>query len=142
MGLKAQYPLEVIGHSLGGSLAVLWAQKSSLKPKRVITFGQPKVTKSKDAALSKGMNIVRIIDSTDSLADHFKDFNSVGTVIALFPDCEYGIPSADQLLDLGTEKRAEGNQIDVYLRNLKPKLTKKPVPVSKMRRSSAAISRQ
>eukprot|EP01117_Protostelium_nocturnum_P001259 TRINITY_DN1157_c0_g1_i1.p1 TRINITY_DN1157_c0_g1~~TRINITY_DN1157_c0_g1_i1.p1 ORF type:complete len:1157 (+),score=243.01 TRINITY_DN1157_c0_g1_i1:169-3639(+) len=138
LGLKNGYSVEVYGHSLGGSLALLWAQKAATKPRRVITFGQPKIAKLKDKVSFNGIPITRIVDSSDSIADHFKDFISIGTVVVLFPETDYAVPTGDQVVDSGVDKRADGNSIEVYLKNLKTKINKKPTLVSKVRSNAAS----
>lgn len=69
-GLRADYPVYLTGHSLGGAISVILALHLRQRGFTVkcITFGQPKVTDTRGAAKVEGLDVLRFIHGNDPVA--------------------------------------------------------------------------
>jgi len=62
------YRIDVTGHSLGGAMAVIlgmYLEVYYYTQRRIVTFGQPKVTNRKGVKAYRNLNILRIVDEKD-----------------------------------------------------------------------------
>ncbi|PRP81479.1 ankyrin repeat-containing protein [Planoprotostelium fungivorum] len=140
--LKRDFSLEIYGHSLGGTLAILFAQRASAnRLRRVITFGQPKIVKTKDSANFTRLPAFRVIECSDVASDQFNGMATAGTTLVLFEDSCFSLVGGEWNSE-GMDKRIENNNIDVYLRNLKTKTIKKPIQVPPYGRKVSSTTRE
>lgn len=66
--LKADQPIQLTGHSLGGAIAVvlgMYLEKSDFNVAQIITFGQPKVTNVAGAELFTDLPLIRVVTPDD-----------------------------------------------------------------------------
>ncbi|WP_299264595.1 lipase family protein [uncultured Psychrosphaera sp.] len=66
--LKADQPVHLTGHSLGGAIAVvlgMYLEKSDFNVTQIITFGQPKVTNVGGADLFTDLPLIRVVTPDD-----------------------------------------------------------------------------
>ena len=70
--LKKEYSTTITGHSLGGSLAAIlgmYLKADGFRVKRIVTFGQPKVTNVEGARKYAQLPILRFVNRADPVAD-------------------------------------------------------------------------
>eukprot|EP01114_Cavostelium_apophysatum_P006874 TRINITY_DN1840_c0_g1_i1.p1 TRINITY_DN1840_c0_g1~~TRINITY_DN1840_c0_g1_i1.p1 ORF type:complete len:1243 (-),score=449.77 TRINITY_DN1840_c0_g1_i1:160-3888(-) len=122
--LKKDYGIQIFGHSLGAALALLFTlhlQNEGFKVEKLITFGQPKVIREKEASQYKSLPVVRIVDYYDPVPTLFSGYVHSGPEIVLFRD-QYYSNLKDHSEEHFVDKRYDANHIESYLRNLKGKL--------------------
>lgn len=122
--LKRETPIHVFGHSLGAALAILFAshlQNLEYKIEHVITFGQPKVVRKKEASQYKSLPLLRIIDHYDPIPNTcFSGYLHVGPVVVLFDEAFYSYLSSHP--EESGQAKADNHQAESYLKNLQKKI--------------------
>jgi len=129
--LKKDYNTQIYGHSLGAALAVLFAlhlQSEGFKIEKVVTFGQPKVVKEKEAHQYRTLPITRVVDIHDPVPYLFPGYVHTGPEILLLSDQFYS-SLKDHQEDATVPTKYDNNHIESYMRNLKAKL-KTPISVA------------
>eukprot|EP01116_Phalansterium_solitarium_P024696 TRINITY_DN9119_c0_g1_i1.p1 TRINITY_DN9119_c0_g1~~TRINITY_DN9119_c0_g1_i1.p1 ORF type:complete len:1155 (+),score=322.34 TRINITY_DN9119_c0_g1_i1:118-3465(+) len=126
--LKREYAVRIYGHSLGGALALLLAERlaaDNYDVARVLTFGQPKILSEKEASDIKALelNYTRVVDFTDPTPSSFPDRLHLGDEVVLFQENYYSVPDhPDESSKFPVQKVFGSNHIESYLRNVKLKL--------------------
>lgn len=92
--LKKDYDTYVVGHSLGGTLATLYAMRlhtEGYNIHKLVTFGQPKVIKQDSLDKCKELSGVtlRVIDVNDPVPHHFSGYTHVGGELVFFNRTDY-----------------------------------------------------
>lgn len=141
--INSGYKINTIGHSLGGSAALILAMMfdaQGYSVGEVITFGQPKVTNIGGSRQFKHLNIIRFVNPKDIVPlvppvdpmdlMNFSIFWHQGTEILLQKGKQYsvltGIDSmmraADFLNDMPSEQHLSNHFMSTYISNIKDKL--------------------
>ena len=84
--LKADYAIQLTGHSLGALVACfigLTLMDRKLKVAKITTFGQPNFVTDATAFLFRPLNILRIIDVSDPADSFFAGHNHIGHLVTL-----------------------------------------------------------
>ena len=66
--LPSDYNLYITGHSLGGALACLATLFGDINPKKLVTFGQPRIGNKSTAKELDGINYTRYVNHADAVA--------------------------------------------------------------------------
>jgi len=122
--LKKDFVLSIFGHSLGAALAVLFGlhlQGSGFKIDKVVTFGQPKIVKEREAPNYRTLPLTRVIDYSDPVPSLFVGYIHVGQEIILFSDSYYSMQK-EHVEATSAERKYEFNHAESYLRNISKKL--------------------
>ena len=140
--LKADYKINVTGHSLGGAVALILAiylDADQFNVEQATTFGQPKVTNIAGANKIRHINIIRVVTPLDlvPLVPLFDplDINNIdiywhaGKEVILLADNQYAIlQGTDSMLrassftqKLLSEENLQHHQMALYLEMLKAK---------------------
>jgi triacylglycerol lipase len=147
--LKADYKINVTGHSLGGAVALILAiylDADQFDIEQVTTFGQPKVTNISGAGKIQHINIIRVVNPLDlvPLVPLFDpvDISNVdiywhagkevillaGTQYAVLQGTESMLRASSFTQKLLSEENLQHHQMTLYLEMLKAK-TKSPTLV-------------
>jgi len=130
--LRKDFQIQIFGHAMGASLAVLLAlhlHNEGFKLNKIITFGQPRIVKPKEASMYKNLPLLRVFDFYDAVAvGAFPGYQHIGPSVVLLPDLHYSYvakqPEEEQAHSgvQSPKKKFECNHVEVYLRNLKAKI--------------------
>ena len=141
--LKPDYRIRTTGHSLGGAVALILAMyldSDGFNVDRVVTFGQPKVTNLKGAALMQHLDVTRVV-TPDDLVPLVPPFDPldiknidiywhVGKEILLLDGNQFAVlEGADSMLRATkftqkplTENNVKNHYMDLYLQRVRAKL--------------------
>lgn len=141
--LKPGYTVSATGHSLGGAVALILALYLDLDRfdvKRVVTFGQPKVTNIAGAARFEHLKILRVVAPNDLVPlvppldpldiNDLDIYWHIGLEVILLPGNRYAIlGGADSMLrvigftkQLPSESNLQHHQMEYYSSLLESKL--------------------
>lgn len=122
--LKKEYATVIIGHSVGGTVAMHIAsnlQKKGTKINKIVTFGSPKDTPEKSIDQFSTLPLIRVVHHLDYVPLLFQGFVHCGVKITLLKDTDYSLiepsdndPEAKR--ELFTEERLSENHIKNYIR--------------------------
>lgn len=141
--LKADYKINVTGHSLGGAVALILAvylDADQFNVEQVTTFGQPKVTNIAGASKIQHINVIRVVTPLDlvPLVPLFDplDISNVdvywhaGKEVILLADSKYAVlEGTDSMLrassftqKLLSEENLQHHQMTLYLNMVRVKI--------------------
>ena len=140
--LKADYQIELTGHSLGGAVAVILAMyldSDHFNIEQVVTFGQPKVTNVSGAEKLKHIDLIRVV-TPDDLVPLTPPFDPLdiqnldvywhaGKEVILLPGTQYAILEGTNSMlratkftqKLLSEDNLNHHQMSLYLEMIKAK---------------------
>jgi triacylglycerol lipase len=143
--LKKNMPVVITGHSLGGAtglICALYLAKSGYTIRKVMTFGQPRITDAAGAGIFDHIPLLRIVNSEDMIPflpqdsergiSPIKNYVHFGPEIVLLKDKYYSFrekPSIDNKTDFSsrqdlTDYNLKEHHLRYYLSNIVMKLSK------------------